>query len=507
VGIQLLDPSPQAVLVDSVVCVAQAIFLAVVTQVEVWNLSSISAPTHQKTLNYALRVIYPLMPIELPLAMFFAAFGVHIETVLFSAIFLLAASALIFFPHFTILRSLDRDKWQARPSGFPESSVRKAESLFASRFSDVAWYVPSFSRLAPEVLQVGAAQPMDPHAEEFIRIWRELHDDLPKIFRTHGPVVLLPRSGAGVMEIAIDNLLNPGDRVLVLNGGASGRLWSNIAREYGAEVVDFEIPYDRPAEVEAVAALIQSNAPLKAIFATLSEPENGAVQNVASFGSLVRHSETFFVVDVISGLAADEFRMDDWGVDVAVGVSHGGLMAPPGLGLIALNAQLARTISERSPLSRCPRRSSDLRRNLESRDRPDLLVPTQIAGALYLSTQMILAAGLDRIFEHRLEVATGFRRGCTEILNLPLVTANPTAACTTVKLPKNIKARQLQSVIRDIHAIGMAIGTIPTGEETLIIGHSGWIFRDDIFKAVEALAYSLQTLNEARPSAVEIHAA
>ena len=39
-------------------------------------------------------------------------------------------------------------------------------------------------------------------------------------------------------------------------------------------------------------------------------------------------------VDCIASMGCDEFRMDDWGVDVAVAASQKGLMTPPGLGFV-----------------------------------------------------------------------------------------------------------------------------------------------------------------------------
>ena len=46
-----------------------------------------------------------------------------------------------------------------------------------------------------------------------------------------------------------------------------------------------------------------------------------------------------YVVDVVASLAASPFDMDALGVDVALGSSQKGLMMPPGLGFVAVNAQ------------------------------------------------------------------------------------------------------------------------------------------------------------------------
>ena len=46
-----------------------------------------------------------------------------------------------------------------------------------------------------------------------------------------------------------------------------------------------------------------------------------------------------YVVDLVASLAAAPFDMDALGVDVAMGASQKGLMCPPGLGYVAVNAR------------------------------------------------------------------------------------------------------------------------------------------------------------------------
>jgi alanine-glyoxylate transaminase/serine-glyoxylate transaminase/serine-pyruvate transaminase len=44
-----------------------------------------------------------------------------------------------------------------------------------------------------------------------------------------------------------------------------------------------------------------------------------------------------FAVDCIASMGCDEYRMDDWGVDVTVAASQKGLMVPPGLTFVWFN--------------------------------------------------------------------------------------------------------------------------------------------------------------------------
>src|SRR5688572_10609269 len=113
---------------------------------------------------------------------------------------------------------------------------------------------------------------------------------------------------------------------------------------------------------------------------------------------------------------------------------------------------------------------------------------------LHVSTRMILAAGLEAFLAHRGQIARGFRRGCSEVLKLPLVSPRPSNAFTTARLPSEIRGQDLQALLTRVHSIGIPILRLPDGDECLAIGHAGWVFRDDIFAAISAIAVSLEVI-------------
>jgi alanine-glyoxylate transaminase/serine-glyoxylate transaminase/serine-pyruvate transaminase len=47
------------------------------------------------------------------------------------------------------------------------------------------------------------------------------------------------------------------------------------------------------------------------------------------------------MIDCVASLGCEEFRMDDWGVDVMISASQKGLMTPPGMGFIFFNEKAA----------------------------------------------------------------------------------------------------------------------------------------------------------------------
>src|SRR5690606_2060929 len=80
-------------------------------------------------------------------------------------------------------------------------------------------------------------RPMINHrGSEAHALHRRVNEGLRRIFGTGEDVAILTTSGTGVMEAAVVNTVEPGDRVLVLVGGKFGERWEEICRAFGAEV-------------------------------------------------------------------------------------------------------------------------------------------------------------------------------------------------------------------------------------------------------------------------------
>ena len=69
-----------------------------------------------------------------------------------------------------------------------------------------------------------------------------------------------------------------------------------------------------------------------------SETSTGVAADIKSIAEVVRnHSDALLVVDAITSAGVLPFKMQEWGIDVAVTGSQKGLMCPPGLAAVALN--------------------------------------------------------------------------------------------------------------------------------------------------------------------------
>lgn len=161
------------------------------------------------------------------------------------------------------------------------------------------------------------------------------------IFKTEQPVVIYPSSGTGAWEAALVNVLSPGDRVLMYETGQFASLWSDVAKRIGLvpEVIpsDWRSGVDVPRIAERLKADTEHS--IKAVCCVHSETSVGVISPIAEVRAAmddVGHP-ALLMVDTISGLAAVDYRHDEWGVDVSIAGSQKGLMLPPGLGFNCLS--------------------------------------------------------------------------------------------------------------------------------------------------------------------------
>ena len=165
-----------------------------------------------------------------------------------------------------------------------------------------------------------------------------LFPDLRRLAGTRHHVAIYIANGHGAWEAANANMFSRGDKALVLATGRFGIGWAESARAVGVnvELVDFGLktPVD-PARVED-ALRADVNHEIRAVLVTHVDTASSVKNDVRAVRAVLDAlgHPALLAVDCIASLGCDEFRMDDWGVDVMVAASQKGIMVPPGLGFV-----------------------------------------------------------------------------------------------------------------------------------------------------------------------------
>uniref|UniRef100_UPI000AB2315A pyridoxal-phosphate-dependent aminotransferase family protein n=1 Tax=Leisingera sp. F5 TaxID=1813816 RepID=UPI000AB2315A len=169
--------------------------------------------------------------------------------------------------------------------------------------------------------------------------------DLRRVARTAHQAAIYISNGHGAWEAALQNTLQPGDRVLVPSSGRFAIGWSEMSQGLGVEteVLDFgtSAPWDMARIADALAA--DTAHRIKAVLGVHVDTSSSIRNNIAGLRHLLDETghPALLMADCIASLGCERFEMDAWGVDVMVSASQKGLMVPPGLGFVFFNDKAA----------------------------------------------------------------------------------------------------------------------------------------------------------------------
>ncbi|MFE2707170.1 aminotransferase class V-fold PLP-dependent enzyme [Streptomyces mirabilis] len=504
-GLLLDDPQPGNILLAAALVVVQAVYIAVVRQVRPDAASVAGYPRLRAAFRCIVKGIYNLSPIELPMAVALVVSGVTQEALIALTGLFAVLSGLVFVPHFVLVRAADRSQWgpaaPACPGAFTNLPAQHRTAV-AQVIPDARWWTPGVPRLPAEVQALLGRQAPASGAPVLEAVWRDVTAKLPELFRTKGAV--LPFSGPDDLawEAVLRTLCAPGDAILIVGGRTSVERRRKAADRFGVRVSSLLTPFGAGAPPTKLDRLLADHPAVRLVLLSQTEAEDGTRTDLAAVAEVLRAHDALFAVDACLGLCADDLRMDEWGVDIALSSSDSGMMAPPGVSLVALGPRALRLLDEPAADGGCAGTSLDLRTHREAESSGRRLAAPALAG-LQMSVGLILEAGLDHVLAHHQRLAERFRRGCVDVAGLELASTRPSAACTTALLPAAVDVRELQNQMFATARMVVATGADPQGAPTLHFGHVGWLADDDVDLAVRTLAAALDAARDLVPTHVD----
>lgn len=143
-----------------------------------------------------------------------------------------------------------------------------------------------------------------------------------------GTSLILNGTATMAMEAAVANLVPDDGEVVALVNGKFGRRFRRIADRY-ARVDPIEVEWGAAFDIEDIATAVTADTDL--VTMVHNETSTGLLNPVFQVGEIARRHDALFVVDGVTSIGGDEFRIDDWGVDVAITDAQKALAAPPGV--------------------------------------------------------------------------------------------------------------------------------------------------------------------------------
>lgn len=358
--------------------------------------------------------------------------------------------------------------------------------------------IPGPVEFTPEVLRAMGMATTSHIAPNFIEAFGQALERMRQVWLCpNGQPFILAGSGTLAMDTAAANLIEPGDRALVVNTGYFGDRFAAILERYGAAVTQVTAPAigDVPP-LEEVEKALQSAA-YKLMTITHVDTSTAVGTDVKGLAALGRQHGVLVVVDGVCSVGGEEMRQEEWGIDLALTASQKAIGVPPGLALLVAGPRAMEAFRRRkTPVGNYYADWTEWLPIMEAYEarRPGYFgtPPVNLIWALNVSLGQILEEGLEARFARHRKLSDACKAAIAALgMQQVPVRAGVTATTLTAPYyPEGIDASLLGHVSR-AGAI-LAGGLHPAIKARYFrIGHMGVVTASDILATVGAIERGL----------------
>ncbi len=358
--------------------------------------------------------------------------------------------------------------------------------------------IPGPIEFEPDVLEALGAPTTSHVAPEFIEVFGQALERLRQVFLSpDGQPLVVAGSGTLAMELAGANLVEPGDRALVVNTGYFGDRFGALLERFGAEVVHVRAPVGgRPPLEEVERAL--SGGPFRLMAVTHVDTSTGVLADVRALAALTRATSTLLVVDGVCSAGGEELRMAEWGVDLALTASQKAIAVPPGLALVMAGPRaLAAFRRRKHPVGSYYADWGNWLPIMEAYEARKAAYfgtpPVNLVAALNVSLEQLLAEGMEARFERHRALGRACRAalGALGMTQVPLSAEGTANTMTAPRYPAGVNGADFLGRVKAAGAI-LAGGLHPAiRAEYFRIGHMGPTMLGDLLATVGAVETGL----------------
>ncbi|MEM8853963.1 MAG: L-aspartate--glyoxylate aminotransferase BhcA [Pseudomonadota bacterium] len=361
-------------------------------------------------------------------------------------------------------------------------------------------FIPGPTNMPDHLRHAMAVQTIDHRAPDFVNMLGPLLDGLKAVLKTErGSVVTFPASGTAGWEAAVTNTLSPGDTVLAARHGVFSHRWIDLCRRHGLNVVVIERPWGSGAPADIIGERLRADTDhtIKAVLVTHNETATGVLSDVGAVRKAMDEAghPALLCVDGVSSIASMDFRMDEWGVDLAVTGSQKGFMLATGMAIVGVSERAAAAMET----ARCARAYLDMRDMLAATDQGSFpyTPPLQIMAGLKASVDLLLAEGLDNVFARHRRIADGVR-AAVNAWGLNMVATSPdlySDTVTAILVPEGMDAEALTEHAYRAYGVSYGIGLGKMAGKAFRIGHLGAMTETMALSGIATIEMAMKDLS------------
>ncbi len=331
----------------------------------------------------------------------------------------------------------------------------------------------------PEKLRKACDMPtIDHRSPLFGSILHPARAGVAKVLKTKAAeIFIFPASGTGGWETALTNTLSSGDKILAARNGMFSHRWIDMCERHGLDVEIVETPWGQGIPADRYDEILTADRghQIKAVLATHNETATGVKSDITAIRKALDAADhpALLFVDGVSSIGSMDFRMDEWGVDVAVTGSQKGFMLPAGLAIVGFSPKAMDAVSSAG----LPRTFFDVR-DMQAGYANNAYPYTPSVGlmnGLNEACTMLLNEGLENVFARHTRIANGVR-AAVDAWGLELCAASPDLYSDTVsaiRTPEGFNATEIVTHAAETYGVAFGVGLGEVAGKVFRIGHLG----------------------------------
>lgn len=297
--------------------------------------------------------------------------------------------------------------------------------------------------------------------------------------------VFLTTSGTGAMESVVMNVLNAGDKVLVINGGSFGARFEEMCVLHKLDHAVVRCDFGTQVTAEQLNEF--DGKGFTALLVNMDETSSGVLYDMELLSAFCKRNNMLLIVDAISAFITDPISMKALDAAVVLTGSQKALAVQPGIAVIALAPKaLARVEQNEEKVLYL-----SLKNALKNMERGQTPFTPAVATLLQIHERLKgiqEAGGIAAERERVCQITEKFRAAVSE-LPFEFVVADPkdrSNAVTALK-PLTCGAMKIVQVLKDEYQIWLCPNGGEKADLIFRVGHIGYITMQDLDTLLDAL--------------------
>ncbi len=342
-------------------------------------------------------------------------------------------------------------------------------------------------QMYPETLKIEGSQLPYFRTEKFGELMKESAEFFLKSINASYDTefIGLTSSGTGAMDATVQNVLQPEDKVLVINGGSFGNRFAQITRRYGIETDTYDIPHLHSFSKEKFDKF--SGKGYTALLVNACETSTGQKYDLNYLGDFCRKNDMIFIVDAVSAYLADPLDMKRQGIDVLITASQKALALSPGVAIVAISERAQKRCAKGTPSY-----YFDFSSYIENQKRGQPPFTSAVGTMIALNQRLkqIMEKGIEKEIALHASRAEYFRK---KLSSLPLrIPEIPLSNCCTPVIFPEKNAQKVYHTLMETYGLVLTPSGGEWEEIQLRVGHLGNLSETDYDNLLEKLQWILE---------------